>query len=332
MKRSTRTGIAAVILLLAATGSVIARHPIHAASHTHKPVVAKKKAPQFLHVTTANTGNLLVAKEGIALTHESGHVMAVGGYTGVYSTSSVFEVFPSVKQTATLPQPTHDAAAGYIDGKLYVFGGGQATSYPYIVRVSGTSSANVENMARPLSDAVAVPYSFKGHQGQVVVGGYDGSVFNTVARFYEAVPSGQLISRPLFTLKVGVRYAGVIAVGEDIYVAGGLTSSGALSNGIYRYSPAKGLVLIGHLAHPLQKAALFSWGGNLVIAGGYDASGEAQNTIWDMNLATGKLRKIGTLPISLADMGYTQMGNHGFLVGGTGASAMNAHIYELTFK
>lgn len=331
MKRSTRTGVAAAILLLAAAGSLLTHHPIHAASHAKKPAVVKK-APRFLSVNTKSTGNLLVAKEGIALTHTSGQVMAVGGYTGVYSTSSVFEVYPSVKQTATLPQPTHDAAAGYINGHLYIFGGGQATSYPYVVRVTGSTSANIMNMAQPLSDAVAVPYTWKGLHGLVVIGGYNGTVFNTVARFYTEASSGKLTSRPLFSLKVGVRYAGVTVVGQDIYVAGGLTASGALSDGIYRFAPGKGLQSIGHLAHPLQKAALFYWNSNLVVAGGYNTQGSAQNAIFDLNLASRKLRKIGNLPISLADMGYTQMGSHGFLVGGMGASAMNAHVYELTFQ
>lgn len=246
----------------------------------------------------------------------TGTMFSVGGYTGVTSLQSVYKAVGSVTQTAALPVPTHDAAAGFIGSNLYVFGGGQSASYNTIVEIRGSRASIIGYLPRPLSDAVCVPYEYHGHQGLALVGGYDGQVFNDVVRFV-TVSQGKWVWDSLFTLPQGVRYPAVAALGNTLYIAGGKFASGQLSRTVYSWSTqTNALHVVGTLSSGVEKAALFAVPGYLVLAGGLNPARVPQNEILAIDVRFGALHMVGHLPVSLADLGYAQVGGRGFLVGG----------------
>ncbi|MBX5437183.1 MAG: hypothetical protein IRZ33_08195 [Alicyclobacillaceae bacterium] len=321
------------------TASGVPVHSAIASSHRTLQSVSTMHSARadWPRVTVVRGPRLPAGKEGIALALWHQHVVSVGGYTGQYSTDSVFDLDPfgtarsAVHQIATLPQPTHDAAAGYIGSDLYIFGGGQADSYNTVLRVHNGQVQTLAPLARPLSDASAVPWTEGGHRGLVVLGGYDGRTFNTTARFYQ-VQGGVLQGQALFRMPAGLRYTAVAADSSEICWAGGLTASGQPSPVVYRWRPGSGVQMVARLPVALQKAAAFMDGPYLVVAGGYDAHRSVQRGIWGVRLGDGQVRRIGQLPVPLADMGYTQMGQMGILLGGTDEQGMNPFLYRLTLR
>ena len=104
--------------------------------------------------------------------------MVLGGYTGAGSLDTILAGPPSrLRVVGRLPQPTHDAAAAAVGGKVYLFGGGESVSMPSVVRVDPRTGAAAEAPAlgEPLSDLGAV--AIGGHA--YLVGGYTGTQFAT---------------------------------------------------------------------------------------------------------------------------------------------------------
>lgn len=281
-------------------------------------------------------GKLPVGMVGNALSvAPDGSVFSVGGYTGLQSLQNVYQVAGGVVTPAgLLPQPTHDAAAGFLGSNLYVFGGGQNASYNTIVQVHGRQVRTIDHLAQPLSDAVSVPLVYRGQPGLVLVGGYDGQVFQREVRFV-TISHGKLVWTNLFLLPQGLRYASVSVLANTLYIAGGKYSSGQLSPNVYAWSETKpSLRLVGRFAVEIEKAALFAIPGYLVLAGGLNPARNPQSDIVAMNVKTGKTRVIGHLPGPLADFGYTQVGQRGFLAGGMKSASetdTNQVIYALSF-
>jgi len=298
---------------------------------TSPPAAATAKVWPSVRIQVA--GHLPIGLLGNALAvSPSGAVYSVGGYTGVQSLQSVYQVTGSVQRTALLPVKTHDAAAGFLGADLYVFGGGQSSSYDTIVRIHGSQVSTVGHLSRPLSDAVAVPFTYHNEPGLVLVGGYDGQSFNQEVRFV-TLSQGRLTWTNLFALPNGVRYPAVTSVHGNLYIAGGKFSSGQLSRSVYVWSQQTPTVrLVGNLATGVEKAALFARPGFVVIAGGLNQAQNPVTNVTALNLATGKTQVVAHLPVPLADLGYAQTGHQGWLVGGIKSAAdtdTNAEIYTV---
>ncbi|GGJ10539.1 hypothetical protein GCM10010885_19690 [Alicyclobacillus cellulosilyticus] len=317
-------------------------------------------AETWPHVAVARGASLPVGKEGIACVAWSGGVIAVGGYTGGYFTQSVFMLpFPAagsggtagrapgaaarrggvagaaergetgVLQIAALPQPTHDAAAGIAGGDVYVLGGGQAAPVADVYRIHAGRVSRLPALPRPLSDASAVPWTQDGQAGFLVLGGYDGRVFNTTARWYFVTPHGRLASHAMFQMPVGLRYTALAAGGQEVLWAGGLTPSGAPSTAVFAWRSGTRPRIIARLPVALAKAAAFTWHDFLIVAGGVAADGNPSRVIWAVRLSDGSTRRVGELPVPLADMGYAQWGVLGVLVGGWTGHSMNPYLYRV---
>ena len=277
-----------------------------------------------------------------------GTPISVGGYTGQVSITNVYRLSPRVTTVANLPQRTHDAAVGFVGNTLYVFGGGQATSYNTVVSVNGGTAKNVTTLSRPLSDAASVPLNVGGHQGLAVVGGYDGSVFRTYVAFMSVGStttggsgSNQSVGgtassgrtwKTLFNLTTPVRYPAVASSQNTIYIAGGLSQNG-LSNHVYAWHASGGpLKSITTLPQGVQKAALFVAGPYLIVIGGETAGGQPSKRILEIDTRTGLSKIMGNFPTPIADMGYTQSNKTGYIAGGiTTASDISAAraVYEI---
>ena len=270
-----------------------------------------------VHFTALHTLPVDMLGDALAI-DPAGNPVISGGYTGAYSLTGVVRINPTGAPVvlANLPQPTHDAAAGYIGSALYVFGGGQNASYNSITKVSHGQVSSAGTLPDYLSDATAVPYRWQGQSGLLIVGGYNGQAFNRTVRFASVGSSG-LTLRDVFTMPVGLRYIAATALGNSVAYAGGLTTSGSITNTVYLWSPSHGVQLIAHLPHALQKAAAFHVGSRyLLVAGGLLANGQPSTTIYGIDLVTKQVKVIGQLPSPLADMGYAQSGNTGYITGG----------------
>lgn len=244
----------------------------------------------------------------------SGDLQVVGGFTGSRSLSEVLtrEHLRWV-MTARLPTPTHDAAAGYLAGELFVFGGGQAHSTRALLRVSGGKTTKVADLEHPLSDAVAVPYRLHGEKGLVLVGGHGGPPVRQV--YFITASGGHTRWRILFSLPQGVRYAAVAVAGTRVDIAGGQTLGG-LTATVWTWRPGDPVPRrLQPLPAPLDKAAAFAWRGTLYVVGGLKADARPSAAILAYH-AGGGWQLVGELPEPLADMGYVQVGAEGYLLGG----------------
>ena len=309
------------------------------------------KAGAWIPIQVKNVGQLPQGILGNALAMgPSGAPISIGGYTGQVSITNIYSLLPRVSSVANLPVRTHDAAAGFIGNTLYVYGGGQATSYNSVVAVENGSAKTVATLSRPLSDAVSVPLTVDGKKGLALVGGYDGSVFRTGVAFMTVTgtpstgtvgsssvggPSRGRVWKRLFNLPTPVRYAAVTSTSNTLYIAGGLKEQG-LSNNVYAWSAStKQLHTITVLSAGFQKAALFVAGPYLILIGGEPAGGVPTRRMLEIDTRTGKSKVVGNFPTPIADMGYTQTASTGYLAGGvTTASGEGAarSVYEITWQ
>jgi hypothetical protein len=190
-----------------------------------------------------------------------GRLMVLGGYRGGASLDTISAGTPErLRLVGRLPEPTHDAAAARLGTSVYLFGGGEAASWPYVVRVSLSGSATrAPSLDEPLSDLEAVTIDGRAY----LVGGYTGTEYASAVLRYE--PSGK--TTVVARLPQGTRYAGVAAIGRTIYVAGGLTPAGD-SRAVYALPLGGHVRRIGTLPAPEAHAALAALGGELYYVGG----------------------------------------------------------------
>ncbi|QQE78889.1 hypothetical protein [Alicyclobacillus sp. SO9] len=297
---------------------------------------ASSAAQPWPTVSIRPLGNLPNGVEGNTLALSGSGPVSIGGYTGRVSVTNIDRLQPSVASIGHLAVRTHDAAAAYLGSDLYVFGGGQAVSYNTIVKLSKNSATakTVGKLSSPLSDAAAVPFKWKGKQGIVRVGGYDGNTYRQSTEFF-SITNGVLQGTKMFAMPVGLRYAAVAAGNGKIYIAGGKTHHQGFSAHVYSWSPQKGIQKLPvQLAYGIAKAALFVDGSYLLVAGGENQKGVPIRNILAINIRTGKTKVVGKLPGPLADFGYTQQGKRGFIAGGktnASGSQISSKVYEITW-
>ena len=193
-----------------------------------------------------------------------------------------------------LAAATHDAAGAGLGGQLYLFGGGTAASVPTvqaIVAGPAATGALVGELPVARSDASGVTAGSVAY----VIGGYDGLRWDPQVL---ATRDGRHF-RVAARLLLPVRYAAVATVGDQIWVFGGQTRSGA-TNAIQRISLATGQAAVaGHLLAPLQGAAAIVLDGQVYVAGGVDA-GTTSPTVYRFDPATSSVSAAGQLPVPVA--------------------------------
>jgi N-acetylneuraminic acid mutarotase len=210
----------------------------------------------------------------------------------------------------------------YLHGAVYLYGGGQATSSPAIVRVDPKTGAahDVGNLGEPLSDLGTAVVNGTAY----LVGGYTGSRYATAVLRIRGTRATVAARLP-----EGLRYAGVAAIGNTIYVAGGVTTSGETS-AVQAVNPATGSVRqIGTLPRPIAHAPLVAAHGALYLIGGRAPNGAALRTILRIDPRSGVVTRLGGLPQALADSAAVTVGSRVILLGGGASSPSNA-VYEFT--
>ena len=200
-----------------------------------------------------------------------------------------------------------------LNGHVFVFGGGAATTVAAVQEYSGGASHVVGALPQPRSDSSATVIGGTAY----VVGGFDGQ---RMTRDVLATTDG-VHFHAVAKLLVGVRYPAVVADGADLLVVGGAlattegTVNGAQSTDIQQVDPRTGQVkVIGHVSHPLAHAFGLTVDGVPCFAGGR-VSGTAVRGIW----ALPQLRMLGRLPQAVSDAAAAVVGATTYVVGGEAA-------------
>jgi DNA-binding beta-propeller fold protein YncE len=198
--------------------------------------------------------------------------LILGGLTpSGASTSAATSLDPvtgASRGAGRLAEATHDAAGLIIGGRMFVLGGGTASSVPTVQAFTqGTQAAVVGQLSRARSDSDGVSAGPVGY----VVGGYDGTILDPQVLVRTDGRHFRIAAR----LPVPVRYAAtaaVISLDGRVYVAGGATAHGT-SRTVFRFDPATFLVSpAGQLPAPAGYAAAVTSGGIGYLIGGEDGA------------------------------------------------------------
>ena len=276
-----------------------------------KKTTASTSAATAIHVRRVGSLPASVSKlSAVAL--PDGRVAVLGGLVGGSSSDQVLLGSPAhLQRVASLPAPTHDAAAASIRGIVYLFGGGQATSTDAVVRFDPyrRAAVNAGTLGEPLSDLGAASLGGSTY----LVGGYTGSRYATAVLRFQPGVQPTLVTR----LPSGLRYAGVAALGGKLYVAGGLTVAGA-SRAVYAVDPgARTVTRVATLPRAVDHVALARLGSRLLLVGG----GSRQVLAIDPRART--VKAVGNLPRPLSDPAAVSHNGRVLVLGG-GTNAVYA--------
>lgn len=258
-------------------------------------------------------------QRAVAVASGTGIVVAGGLDAGGASTSGVFRLDPSsgsLTSLGSVPEPFHDAAAGLIGKRLYVFGGGAAHSSSSVQMFDLTTrrGAVVAHLPRPLSDLAAATIGSTVY----LVGGFDDHTAR--AEIYATTDGTHF--RLAGRLPRGLRYAAVAASGKQLVIAGGIDSSASASSAVYVFDPASGRVrLFGRLPAGVGHASAVSLAGSVYVIGGADATGSAVSALARVDATAGSVTALAP-GASIADAATVQLGSEAFLIGGRRSSAV----------
>jgi hypothetical protein len=277
--------------------------------------LAAAVAPVAVHVRRSGSLPEVVSRLAVAPL-PGGRVLALGGLLpGDVSSDTILAGTPgALHPVGRLPVRTHDDAAAALGPSVWLFGGGQAVSSNAIVRVTPAGVAHpAGTIGEPLSDLGAAVVGDSAY----LVGGYTGAQYASGILRFTQHGTPHLVAR----LPVGLRYAAVAPLGGKVYVAGGLTTSGA-SDAVYVFDPeSRSVTRIGTLPRPALHATMAALGGALYLVGG-DGSDE----IVRIDPVSGSARVAGRLPVQLSGGAALTVGDGIDVFGGDGSSA----VYRIT--
>jgi Kelch motif len=240
-----------------------------ATSATVRPPVPvpSQRSAQSLKLTVRAASFSLPApvEREVAVKTGMGIVIAGGLDSAQQSTNGVYLLDPhtgSLRRLGFVPEPFHDGAAAVIGHRLFVFGGGAATSSSAVQAfdLQTHDAAVVAHLARPLSDLVAATTG----RAVYLVGGYDGTMPRSeIYRTYDGVHF-DLVGR----LPVGLRYPAVSAANGDLFIAGGVSASGP-SSAVYRFDAGtRDVSTVGQLPVASAHAVAITVGSGIEVLGG----------------------------------------------------------------
>jgi N-acetylneuraminic acid mutarotase len=116
------------------------------------------------------------------------------------------------------------------------------------------------------------------------------------------------------------------AVGDSLFLLGGLNANGVSSSDVYRIQPSTGNVtLAGLLSTPTHGAAAVTLGQQVLVFGGADVSPDSLVQAFDP--ATGTTTVIGHMPGPRADLVGAAVGNEVVLLAGFNGSAFLSDVW-----
>jgi N-acetylneuraminic acid mutarotase len=302
-----------LILTFALLHGGAGRHPHRAIRHS---AVRGGQQARVLRVYGRPTGRLPAPIQDAAAAPVAplGFLLLGGLDQAEGSTSDILSVTAAgAHRISTLPHALHDASASFLDGAIYLFGGGVIESFSQITRIGTSGSARpAGSLPTPASDIATATIG-----GTVyIVGGYTGQTpLRTILAWR---PGGQ--ARVVGTLPKPLRYAAVASAGGKLVIAGG-TSGETASRDVYRFDPRTGtLSTVGLLPNPLTHAAASSFAATVLLFGGREASATSQTRQVLAIEPDGRIRRVGELPLALSDMAAAKLGERVVLAGGRDAA------------
>jgi Kelch motif len=212
-----------------------------------------------------------------------------------------------------LPMAVHDASASTLAGQVYLFGGGENTSFSSITGVSNSGGTRpAGQLPSPASDLAAAVISGTAY----IVGGYTGQApLRTILAWRAGSQARQvgLLPKPL-------RYAAVAEQDGQVVIAGG-TSGVAASRVVYRFDPRRGRVTVfARLPTARTHAAAATLNGTVFVFGGRGANPDSQTSSVLAISPSGVVSVAGALPEPLSDLSAVALGDHILVAGGRNRS------------
>jgi hypothetical protein len=267
-------------------------------------------------------------QDAAAVALGDGRVALLGGLNATdtsTATVSVLDAHAAAAVGVQLPEAQHDAQGVLLDGRVYVFGGGQFSSYSHILSYDPASGRMTQagSLPTPTSDAAVAAIDGTAY----VVGGYDGQqALDTIVAWHPGARP-QIVAR----LPYGLRYAAIGAGGGRLVIAGGSQDEAATA-AILSFNPASLRVQrLGDLPEPITHAAAVALGPYVYVIGGRGSASDTQSSaITAIDAATGSITRVGRLPQPLSDAGAVLVGDRVWLAGGQSSQGTVNAVYELT--
>lgn len=292
-----------------------------ASSVTPQPMA---KAPRPLRLVSRQALPVALQRDSVVATKTG--LSVVGGLDNSgNSTARTFQLSMSgskvkVSSGRTLSQPTHDAAASFLRGKVFVFGGGMSATTATVQSISPHGTSVVGNLPQPRSDLAAAQTP----QRAYVVGGYNGLTMDSNVL---STSNGTSFST-IGTLPQPVRYASAVVYGGHLYVFGGEIAGQPVSS-IQAVNLKTGQAeIVGQLPTALGAPSAVVVNGSIYVMGGSSANGTPQSAIYQFDPKTALITYAGRLPRPLSNAGVARWGNEAVVVGGaTTGSGLSNGIY-----
>jgi N-acetylneuraminic acid mutarotase len=254
----------------------------------------------------------------------AGKIFVLGGHDVAGATVSGVESFDPatnrVRRAGILALPTHGAAAANLGGRILVFGGASTSVHDVVQQffpATGRSRV-VGHMPTARADVTAAVVGRR----VILVGGFDG--IGPQSPVWETRDGRSFTV--LTHLPQPVRYAATAALGNVIYVFGGLISggeyTGTFSNAIQRIDLSNGAArIVGRLQAPLAHAMAATVNGRVYVLGG-SAPGGPSSAIERLDTLRNRLQPAGQLPRPLTDAAVATVGPTVYLLGGISTGAV----------
>lgn len=252
-------------------------------------------------------------------------IILAGGLTSAGTTGSVLRIpigTSPIERDGRLAHPVHDAAAAALGGKMLVIGGGASTQDAWVQRViEGRVSAVTGELPAARADLGAVVV---GRDVVIVGGGAAGRADPRVLATSDGIHF-RLVAR----LQVAVRYAAIAAIGNDVFVIGGVAASGDVAT-IQVVDVAAGTSrVVGMLGATRSHATALILAGLILVAGGRHR-GAALDSIVAIDPRTVHVSRVGTLPAPASDAAGVVADGVGYLIGGEATRPLRS-VVELAF-
>ncbi len=212
---------------------------------------------------------------------------------------------------ADLPAGIQDAAVAPWRGGVLLVGGltPADASTAAIDLVRPRDATSVGNLPQALHDTAAVRIG----RSVYLFGGGDG-----VAQHEEIqrVAAGRPVT--VARLPAPSSDQSGAALGGTAYIVGGFTGARWLDT-IVSWRPGTAARVVGRLPTPLRYAAVAAADGLVVIAGGSTPAGTASSAVLAFDPASGRVRRIGSLPAPTTHAAAASLGGRVYVIGGRGA-------------
>jgi N-acetylneuraminic acid mutarotase len=227
----------------------------------------------------------------------------------------------SYRPLFSLSAPLRDPASAPLPGGRFVLLGG--------LDAADTSTAGIELAGlHGVTRTASLPIAQHDAQAAALGGNvyvFGGGSYSELDHIVRFDPSSGAVAT-VGSLPSAQSDVAVTEFAGSAYVVGGFDGA-SWKNTILAWHPGSAATVVGRLPVGLRYAAVTAAAGRLIIIGGSTPSA-ASDAILSFDPATGRVRRIGTLPEPITHAGAATLGSTVFVVGGRG-DALDAQTARL---